>query len=92
MAQSIWLRGRFGVVSLGFVGALAGASSAATTGLADGHHMVSGEFFTPGLVETLEVSEHPRGTLSVVRAGEMIRSSGRVIWYSYATSAWVRGN
>ncbi len=27
-----------------------------------------------------------------VRAGEMIRSSGRVIWYSYATSAWVRGN
>lgn len=27
-----------------------------------------------------------------VRAGEMIRSSGRVIWYSYATTAWVRGN
>jgi prepilin-type N-terminal cleavage/methylation domain-containing protein len=32
------------------------------------------------------------GTTSSVRAGEMIRSSGRVIWYSYATTAWVRGN
>jgi Tfp pilus assembly protein FimT len=32
------------------------------------------------------------GTTRSVRAGEMIRSSGRVIWYSYATSSWVRGN
>lgn len=32
------------------------------------------------------------GVTSSVRAGEMIRSSGRVIWYSYATNAWVRGN
>ena len=32
------------------------------------------------------------GTTRSVRAGEMIRSSGRVIWYSYATTAWVRGN
>jgi Tfp pilus assembly protein FimT len=27
-----------------------------------------------------------------VRAGEIIRSSGRIIWYSYATGAWTRGN
>lgn len=26
------------------------------------------------------------------RAGEIIRSSGRVIWYSYGSGAWVRGN
>ncbi len=33
-----------------------------------------------------------QGTTNSVRAGEMIRSSGRVIWYSYATTSWVRGN
>ena len=33
-----------------------------------------------------------QGTTRSVRAGEMIRSSGRVIWYSYATTSWVRGN
>lgn len=33
-----------------------------------------------------------QGSTGSVRAGEMIRSSGRVIWYSYATAAWVRGN
>ncbi|MDZ4864960.1 MAG: prepilin-type N-terminal cleavage/methylation domain-containing protein [Gemmatimonadota bacterium] len=33
-----------------------------------------------------------QGTTSSVRAGEMIRSSGRVIWYSYATTSWIRGN
>jgi prepilin-type N-terminal cleavage/methylation domain-containing protein len=27
-----------------------------------------------------------------VRAGEVIRSTGRVIWYNYATGAWVQGN
>lgn len=27
-----------------------------------------------------------------VRAGEIIRGSGRVIWHSYATGAWTRGN
>jgi prepilin-type N-terminal cleavage/methylation domain-containing protein len=26
------------------------------------------------------------------RAGEIIRSSGRIIWYSYGSGAWVRGN
>ncbi|HXE57788.1 MAG TPA: prepilin-type N-terminal cleavage/methylation domain-containing protein [Gemmatimonadales bacterium] len=32
------------------------------------------------------------GSTSWVRAGEIIRSSGRVIWYSYASGAWTRGN
>ncbi len=29
---------------------------------------------------------------SEVRAGEIIRSSGRIIWYTYATGTWTRGN
>lgn len=29
---------------------------------------------------------------SWVRAAEVIRSTGRVIWYSYATGQWLRGN
>ncbi len=32
------------------------------------------------------------GVTGSVRAGEIIRSSGRIIWYSYATGAWTRGN
>jgi len=32
------------------------------------------------------------GTNNWVRAAEVIRSSGRIIWYSYATSSWVQGN
>jgi hypothetical protein len=32
------------------------------------------------------------GTTGAVRAGEIIRSSGRVIWYSFATGTWTRGN
>ena len=32
------------------------------------------------------------GRTDHVRAGELIRSSGRVIWYSYATGTWTRGN
>ncbi|HSR90805.1 MAG TPA: GspH/FimT family protein [Gemmatimonadales bacterium] len=32
------------------------------------------------------------GRTNAVRAGEIVRSSGRVIWYSYATGAWTRGN
>ncbi|MGH7657336.1 MAG: pilus assembly FimT family protein [Gemmatimonadales bacterium] len=31
-------------------------------------------------------------TNNAVRAGEIIRSSGRVVWYTYASSAWTRGN
>jgi prepilin-type N-terminal cleavage/methylation domain-containing protein len=29
---------------------------------------------------------------SKTRAGEIVRSSGRIIWYSYGSFAWVRGN
>ena len=29
---------------------------------------------------------------NTVRAGEIVRSSGRIIWYTYATGAWTRGN
>lgn len=32
------------------------------------------------------------GSTAQVRAGEIIRSSGRIIWYSYATGTWTRGN
>lgn len=32
------------------------------------------------------------GNPSKARAGEIIRSSGRIIWYSYGSFAWVRGN
>lgn len=32
------------------------------------------------------------GNATLVRAGEMIRSTGRVIWHSYATGTWVQGN
>ena len=32
------------------------------------------------------------GSNNWVRAAEVIRSSGRIIWYSYATSSWVQGN
>lgn len=31
-------------------------------------------------------------TNNAVRAGEVIRSSGRIVWYTYASSAWTRGN
>jgi prepilin-type N-terminal cleavage/methylation domain-containing protein len=33
-----------------------------------------------------------RGTAKNVRAGEIIRSTGRVAWWSYSNSSWVRGN
>jgi len=29
---------------------------------------------------------------NTVRAAEIVRSSGRVIWYTFATGAWTRGN
>ena len=32
------------------------------------------------------------GRTNAARAGEIVRSSGRVIWYTYATGAWTRGN
>jgi prepilin-type N-terminal cleavage/methylation domain-containing protein len=32
------------------------------------------------------------GNPSKARAGEIIRSSGRIVWYSYGSFAWVRGN
>jgi len=32
------------------------------------------------------------GNPSKTRAGEVVRSSGRVIWYSYGSFAWVRGD
>ena len=32
------------------------------------------------------------GTPLKARAGEIIRSSGRIIWYSYGSGAWLRGN
>ncbi len=32
------------------------------------------------------------GSTNGVRAGEIIRSSGRVVWYTYASSTWKRGN
>jgi len=33
-----------------------------------------------------------QGGTAQVRAGEIIRSSGRIIWYTYATGTWTRGN
>ena len=33
-----------------------------------------------------------QGNLSKTRAGEIVRSSGRITWYSYGSFAWVRGN
>jgi prepilin-type N-terminal cleavage/methylation domain-containing protein len=33
-----------------------------------------------------------QSTNNWVRAAEVIRSTGRVIWYSYATGTWVQGN
>ena len=33
-----------------------------------------------------------QGDMTKTRAGEIIRSSGRVVWYSYATGAWLQGN
>jgi prepilin-type N-terminal cleavage/methylation domain-containing protein len=33
-----------------------------------------------------------QGNPSKARAGEIIRSSGRITWYSYGSFAWVRGN
>jgi prepilin-type N-terminal cleavage/methylation domain-containing protein len=33
-----------------------------------------------------------QGSTAQVRAGEIIRSSGRIIWYTYATGTWTRGN
>jgi prepilin-type N-terminal cleavage/methylation domain-containing protein len=32
------------------------------------------------------------GQTQKCRAGEIIRSSGRIIWYSYGSGAWTRGN
>lgn len=32
------------------------------------------------------------GDRTKTRAGEIIRSSGRVVWYSYGTGAWTRGD
>ena len=32
------------------------------------------------------------GTPLKARAGEIIRSSGRIIWFSYGSGAWLRGN
>jgi Tfp pilus assembly protein FimT len=32
------------------------------------------------------------GTNQWVRGAEIIRSTGRIIWYSYATGTWVQGN
>ena len=32
------------------------------------------------------------GDKTKTRAGEIIRSSGRVVWYSYGTGAWLQGN
>jgi prepilin-type N-terminal cleavage/methylation domain-containing protein len=33
-----------------------------------------------------------RGQTNAVRAAEIVRSSGKVIWYSYSSGAWTRGN
>lgn len=33
-----------------------------------------------------------QGVTKHARAGEVVRSTGRVIWHSYATGSWTRGN
>jgi prepilin-type N-terminal cleavage/methylation domain-containing protein len=38
------------------------------------------------------VKSFTRGIAKNVRAGEIIRSTGRVAWWSYSNSTWVRGN
>jgi prepilin-type N-terminal cleavage/methylation domain-containing protein len=32
------------------------------------------------------------GVTKNARAGQVVRSTGRIVWYTYATGTWVRGN